>query len=74
MSRSTMVFRAAQRVLVMRIRRDANPDEKLKDAVANFNDARDLLIEASLARAMRPCAFVLQIFARFAPRPRCEVR
>ena len=40
-------FEAAQKALVARIRRDAQPDEKLKDAVANFNDARDLLIAAS---------------------------
>lgn len=40
-------FSVAQRALIIRIRRDAQPDEKLKDAVANFNDARDLLVEAS---------------------------
>ena len=40
-------FEAAQKALVARIRRDAKPDEKLKDAVANFNDARDLLLAAS---------------------------
>ncbi len=39
-------FSLTQHALVIRIRRDAQPDEKLKDAVANFNDARDLL-EAS---------------------------
>ncbi len=44
-------FKAAEKVLVNRIRRDASPDESLKDAVANFNDARDLLIEASTGKS-----------------------
>lgn len=42
---------AAQKALVARIKRDARPDEQLKDAVANFNDARDLLMEASTGKS-----------------------
>lgn len=44
-------FEAAQKALVARIQRDANPGENLKDAVATFVVARDLLIDASSGKS-----------------------
>ncbi|MCC6508732.1 MAG: hypothetical protein IT423_06475 [Pirellulaceae bacterium] len=40
-------FDRAQRALIQRIKRDANPDEVLKDAVASFVDARERILDAA---------------------------